>query len=102
MAMKQYENILVTVSEECAEIQQAVSKALRFGLDNHHPDNKITNAEQIIKEYYELSALVGLLQSYSLLPTYNEYEITTIFDKKIANVAKWQEVSFDVGTLEGK
>lgn len=60
--MKQHENILVTVSEECAEIQKAVSKALRFGLGNHHPDEPdVTNADDILFEYIQLQALIESL-----------------------------------------
>ena len=36
--MNKQEYLLTCLSEECAEIQQAVSKALRFGLDNYNPN----------------------------------------------------------------
>ena len=35
--MTKIENLLVVTAEECAEIQQAISKAMRFGMDNYHP-----------------------------------------------------------------
>ncbi len=35
--MTSNENLLVTLMEECAEVQQAVSKMLRFGADNCDP-----------------------------------------------------------------
>lgn len=98
--MKQFENLLITISEECAEIQQATSKALRFGLENHHPKSNITNAKQIMNEYYQLSALIMHLQDYDILPTLSDSEIEEIMQSKIKNVAKWQEVSFREGTLE--
>lgn len=101
--MKQFENLLVTVSEECAEIQQAVSKALRFGLSNHHPDRpNVTNADEIVTEYYQLSALITSLQQNGVLPTPSDYEIGIIMHEKLRSVAKWQEVSFDCHTLQGK
>lgn len=101
--MKQFENILVTVSEECAEIQQAVSKSLRFGLDNHHPDNPdVTNADDILFEFIQLQALIESLQEHGKLPTWDDFTVQTMKNNKIRNVAKWQEVSFECGTSQGK
>lgn len=100
--MKQFENLLVTVSEECAEIQQAVSKALRFGLENHHPNNPdVTNADDILHEFIQLQALIESLQEHGQLPTWDNLTVQTIKNNKIKNVAKWQEVSFECGTLQG-
>lgn len=36
--MNTTEHLLVVLGEECAEVQQNIAKALRFGLDDHHPD----------------------------------------------------------------
>ena len=99
--MKQYENLLVTVTEECAEITEAVSKSLRFGLKNHHPKSNMPNDCEIVKEYYQLSALIMHLQEYGDLPTLTDIEIKLIMQNKISEVAKWQEVSFENGLLEG-
>lgn len=99
--MKQLENILVTVSEECAEIQQAVSKSLRFGLDNHHPDNPdVTNADDILYEFIQLQALIESLQEHNKLPKWDDFTVQTIKNNKIKNVVKWQAVSAECGTLQ--
>lgn len=101
--MKQFENILVTVSEECAEIAQATSKALRFGLENYHPDNPdVTNADDILYEYIQLSALIELLQKDGKLPTWEKFTVDTIKRNKINNVEKYQRVSLDCGTLDNE
>ena len=50
--MNKLEHLLVVVNEECAEIQQATSKALRFGLYNGHPNKETMNEEDILIEYY--------------------------------------------------
>jgi len=48
--MNKTEYLLVCLAEECAEIQQAVDKALRFGLDVGFPGGKTTNAQDISRE----------------------------------------------------
>lgn len=60
--MTKGENLLVTLSEECAEIQQAVSKSLRFGLENYNPVTpKLTNEKDIMTEYYQLITVMEML-----------------------------------------
>jgi len=39
--MTRADHLLVIIMEECAEIQQATAKALRFGLDDAAPGQKI-------------------------------------------------------------
>lgn len=36
--MNSVENLCVIVTEECSEIQKAVSKSMRFGFDNYNPE----------------------------------------------------------------
>lgn len=59
--MNRTEHLLVCVAEECAEISQAVDKALRFGLDDGNPEGITTNAEDIVKEYTDLIAVMKML-----------------------------------------
>ena len=55
--MTVYENLMVTAMEECAEIQKEISKALRFGINNHHPDEpEITNGGE---DFNRVSAITG-------------------------------------------
>lgn len=87
---------LMNITEECAEIQQAASKAMRFGLNNHCPD-KIdeTNAENMMIEYYQLSVLIEQLQNEGLLPTFPNEHIEAIKKNKIEKVAYWRETSLN-------
>ena len=52
--MNRQEHLLVIAAKECAEIQHAISKALRFGLEG-------TNAQQIHKEFNDLLAVLRML-----------------------------------------
>jgi NTP pyrophosphatase (non-canonical NTP hydrolase) len=98
--MKRHENLFLTVMEECDEVSQAVSKSLRFGLDNHHPESDTTNAYDIMKEYYQLTALITYLQKVDYLPILDDDKIESIMEDKMKNVFKYQEVSFKEGTLD--
>lgn len=99
--MERYENLLVTVSEECAEIHKAVSKALRFGLDNHHPDKPTSsNADEIMQEFIQLCSVIELLQFMGRLPTWSNKDIWMIKRRKCEKIAKWQEVSYRCKTLQ--
>lgn len=100
--MKRYENLLITASEDGAQLQHAISKALRFGLDNHHPETDTKNAEKIVEEYYKLSAIVMHLQGYGYLPEFSDVKITEIMQDEIEKVTVWQRTSEKKGILEGK
>jgi hypothetical protein len=54
---------IVHVIEECAEVQQAATKALRFGLNNWHPSDplKRTNASALRCEIVDLYGAMGRL-----------------------------------------
>lgn len=95
------ENLLVTASEECAEISEAISKSLRFGLDNHHPNNeKLDNKNHIMREFYQLQAVIEELQYRGVLPTYDVSELCSIKAEKLRNIETYQKVSVCCGTME--
>ena len=51
------------LQEEAAEIIQAVSKIRRFGPDNHHPDRKATNTQELVQELEDFLALLAALEA---------------------------------------
>jgi hypothetical protein len=69
--MNKAEYLLTCLTEECAEIQQATTKALRFGLDKGRPTKEpfTTNAEDIIGEYCDLIAIMELLHEEGIINT---------------------------------
>lgn len=61
--MTRAEYLLVCLLEELGEAAQAVSKALRFRLDNYHPDDPTTdNADLISHELNDVIAVAQMLQ----------------------------------------
>jgi len=65
--MNKVEHLLTCLVEECAEVQQAVCKAQRFGLDDGYPGSVTTNAQDIVKECTELIAVVEMLQEEGVI-----------------------------------
>ena len=60
----QIEALLIT-QEECAEVTQAISKILRFGLDSRWQDR--SNQERLEEEVGDLQAMIELLQEKGLV-----------------------------------
>ncbi|MBP2966692.1 hypothetical protein J8385_19150 [Acinetobacter baumannii] len=92
--------LLVCLMEECAEIQQAVAKSIRFGLDDHHPSRKDqTNQEELLEEFYQCVAVVEMLQEKNSLHKLSETEIDYIKKNKKEKVIKYMQYSKDKGQL---
>lgn len=54
--------LLLHLIEECAEVQQRATKALRFGLDEVQPGQDLNNLQRLSGELNDLFAVVDLLQ----------------------------------------
>ncbi|MGC6767752.1 hypothetical protein [Enterococcus sp. LJL51] len=95
------EHLVLVAMEECAEIQQALSKALRFGFDDYRPSTPDeTNEDQILTEYYQLTAMIEELQHKNILKSLTEVEVMEIKSKKINKVYKYAEYSKQRKLLE--
>ena len=58
---EQTKELLLILQEECAEVTQAVSKCMRFGLDQMKPGKNRTNINMLEEEIGDLFAMVELL-----------------------------------------
>lgn len=69
------------LQEEAAEIVQAVSKLRRFGPNNHHPERKTTNLQELVGELEDFLALVACLEADKLIDlTQSQESIKTKFE----------------------
>jgi len=68
--MTRDEHLMTIAMEECNEIAVRISKAKRFGMDQIQQDaddkpeenpDRLTNRERIIREYYDLRAVLGMI-----------------------------------------
>jgi hypothetical protein len=85
------EHLLVIVSEECAELAQRATKALRFGLDEVQPGQTLTNRQRIRQEYTDLVAVLHMLDL-------SDWDVEEAYAKQV-KVRKYLKYSMDVGTL---
>lgn len=99
--MTKNENLLVTLMEECAELQQAVSKALRFGMDGSRPGSPERNNEHdIMVEYYQLVAVMEMLNNDNVLHKFSAADKALVKIQKKINVVRHQEISESTGHIK--
>lgn len=97
--MTTVEHLLVCLMEECAEIQYAAAKALRFGLDDtFRPD--LTPRQELRAELADLVGVVTLLRQHGALPPIDMDDARGA-DAKIEKLRKMMDYARTQGTLEG-
>lgn len=90
--MNRTEHLLIIAMEECNEVAQRCSKALRFGLEEVQPGQDLTNIQRIRQEYSDLAAVLEMLGVGAPLGR--------DMDGKRAKVEKFLAYSADLGTLQ--
>ena len=95
--MDRIEHLLVCLAEECAEVQHAVAKALRFGLDDGYPGAASTNAQGIARELCDVLALVEMLEDAGVLERPTD---THAIERKKAKVMAFMEYAGQIGEVE--
>jgi NTP pyrophosphatase (non-canonical NTP hydrolase) len=92
--MKEQEREVMNIlSEECAEVIQAISKCHRFGLDNYKPGKPKTNREHLEEEIGDLLAMVDILLDMDVVDgaTLQQAKIA-----KIEKLKKWSNIYKEV------
>ena len=95
--MSPQEYLLACLMEECGEVIHACGKALRFGLNDIGPNNKLTNGELIEKEFIDIKSIMEMLKCDNYLMD-NPDERLLMIDK-IGKVCTYMEYSKKVGCL---
>lgn len=101
--MKTNEHILNHISEECAEVAQRCSKALRFGLLEIQPGQTLTNAQRLRGELIDLWACVQMAEDAGMFPEI-VLDGTTLDDAELAakveKIQRYMQRSRDCGTVQ--
>lgn len=77
-------------AEECAEVIQAITKCLRFGLDQVHPETNISNKEQLETEIGQLRRMLNMLEKEWNLDNENIYDAYMIKSRALMKYAQYE------------
>ena len=106
--MDKQEHLLTILGEECSELHQDICKALRFGMNDKGPDNKLDNTQLMFKEFNDILAMADMINEYvTSMPwsgvTYTDkgilYRDDKMVQKKKDKVEKYLAYSKEKGTL---
>lgn len=96
--MNLIDHLLTCLSEECAEVIQAATKAQRFGIHGKYPDGRV-NVDVIAYELNDVLAVVQLLVSVGVdLPNFPIS--TAAIECKKVKVVEMMEMARERGCLE--
>jgi NTP pyrophosphatase (non-canonical NTP hydrolase) len=98
--MNRQEHLLTCLAEEAGEIVQAVTKALRFGLDDGYPGTDRTNKMDIQIEIRQLIAVKEMLEKRGYLPYLSETQDRGMKNHKKDKVVKYMEYAIKTGSLK--
>lgn len=97
--MNRLDHLLTIAAEECAEIAQRLSKALRFGLAEVQPGQSECNADRIEHEYNDLIAVLRMIEREA------NVDLTTVYGSAVRakqrKVEEFLELSKQEGRLDG-
>lgn len=93
--MTETQHNLTKLAEECVEVAQRCTKAIRFGMDEVQPEQSLTNADRIRQEMAGLQAAYEKLVHRGLLTYPSDEEINTASLKQ----DKYFEYSKKVGMV---
>lgn len=96
--MNRQEHLLECLSEECNEVGQRVSKALRFGLNEVEPGRVLRNRDRIEEELRDLIAVAMILHSEGIIG----YVIPDKAEQlaKLARIERFMEIGIREGALD--
>jgi NTP pyrophosphatase (non-canonical NTP hydrolase) len=83
------DEVMNILSEECAEVIQAVSKINRFGIDNYKPGKSKTNRQHLEEELGDLLAMVDILIELGVVTKSSLQQAEVA---KIEKLKKWSNI----------
>lgn len=97
MPMNEIEYLLQCLSEECSEVSQRISKALRFSLEEAQPGQAQTNIERIYDELVDLQGVAVMLFERGIIA--DSRKENEGINNKIEKVLRFMEYSRERGCL---
>lgn len=91
--------LLTVLAEECAEVAQRASKAIRFGLDEVQPGQELNNARRLTDELNDLMVVIHMLSQET---SFNPYFPLEKQEDKRAKIEKFYQYSVSLGEAEAR
>lgn len=82
--MNRLEELLIILAEECAEIQQAAIKCVRFGMDSVYMDK--SNRNNLESEIGDFMAMVKLIMEET---EFSEANVMNAAEKKLVKIERF-------------
>lgn len=98
--MTRYEHLFLKLSEECAEVQQRVSKLLQFGAGESEPGQTLTNAQRLRAEVNDLLSVIALLEGNGYLRWQSDDELSAHKLSKAEKIKKYLNYSEELGLVK--
>ncbi len=95
--MTRQQLLLTLLMEECNEVAQRASKAIRFTPEEIQEGQGLTNAERIVYEFNDLLAVIGMLENEGVLP--KETIRTDLIQAKQEKIEKYLKYSESLGVI---
>ena len=94
--MTRLEHLFACLIEECAEVSQRATKALRFGALEVQPGQRKHNITRLSEEFNDLLAVAQMVNEYhnGLIPDQKH------IDKKKRKILKYMRYAREKGALE--
>ena len=86
---EQEREVMNILSEECAEVIQAISKCHRFGMDNYKPGKPKTNRDHLQEEIGDLLAMIDILLEMDVI---DQAVLDLAKRAKIEKLKKWSNI----------
>lgn len=93
--MTEQQYLLVCLMEECDEVSQRASKALRFGMEEIQPGQELTNRERLKNEIADLYACFELIFEAG-----EDLEVPSKILQKVNKIYKYARYSRELGILK--
>lgn len=86
------EQLLTTLMEECAELQQVCNKILNFGVESDNPYTGEVNWQLFQEEYAHITAVAQELYNRGVLPL-DQGKFLADVEHKIPKLQAWLETT---------
>ena len=100
--MTRQQMLLTQLMEECNEVSQRCSKAIRFGLHEKQVEQEETNAERIVYELQDLVAVANMIYTGQGNETLYTSLDEDMFHLKERKVEKYLDYSKTLGIMDAE